>query len=446
MAEQSTEGNLKAPQRHPLDWHGQEFWDEELLTQEMARQFDICHGCRRCFSLCNAFPTLFDAIDNSESMDLEGVPREVYWKVVDQCYLCDLCFMTKCPYTPPHEFNMDFPHLMLRAKAVKHRLHGEKLRDRVLTSTDAVGQLAGIPVVAQIVNAANSVRPARIVLEKTLQVHRDAPLPKYASRSARRRLKSIPPASAQGKSSGKTRGQIALFVTCYGNRNMPTLVEDLWEVFRHNNVGLRLVPQERCCGMPKLEVGDLEAIDRLKNFNIPRLALLADEGWDLTAPVPSCVLMFKQELPMLYPGDEEVAKVAKAFYDPFEYLAMRHEQGLLKTDFKQSLGNVVCHASCHQRVQNFGPKTRDVLQLVPDTQVELIQRCSGHDGTYAVKTETYEAAMKIGSPVFKKIANSKPDYYGSDCPLAGDQLQHGLGKDGKDVTHPISMLRLAYGI
>lgn len=448
MTEQSrpTEGNLKAPQRHTLDWKAQDFWDEELLTQEMERQFDICHGCRRCFSLCDAFPTLFDAIDDSESMDLQSVPKEVYWRVVDQCYLCDLCFMTKCPYTPPHEFNMDFPHLMLRAKAVRHRLHGDKLRDRVLTSTDTVGRLAGIPVVAQAVNAANSLRPARVVLEKTLQVHRDAPLPKFTSRSARRRLKASSGVQAPVHPSDKTRGQLALFVTCYGNRNMPSLVEDLWEVFRHNDLGLQLVPQERCCGMPKLETGDLAAIDRLKEFNVPRLARLVDEGWDLTAPVPSCVLMYKQELPMLYPNDKDVAKVARAFYDPFEYLALRHEQGLLKTDFQRSLGSVVCHASCHQRVQNIGPKTRDILRLVPDTEVELIQRCSGHDGTYAVKSETYAAAMKIGRPVFRKIAESKPAYYGSDCPLAGDQLEHGLGKTGDRVTHPISMLRLAYGI
>ncbi len=441
-----TEGNLKAPQRHPLAWREADFWDEKALLTELERQFDICHGCRRCFSLCNAFPTLFDAIDESKSMEIGGVTHETYWKIVDQCYLCDLCFMTKCPYTPPHEFNMDIPHLMLRAKAVKHRNRGERLRDRVLTSTDAVGRLAGIPVIAQTINAVNGARPARVMLEKTAGIHRDAALPRFESRSARKRLAGRAAAASAVQPAGRTRGKIALFVTCYGNRNLPSVVEDMWAVFAHNSLDVRLVPEERCCGMPKLELGDLEAIDKLKQYNIPRIARLVDEGWDITAPIPSCVLMYRQELPMIYPDDPDVAKVREAFFDPFEYLSLRHAAGLLNTHFSHPLGKVVCHASCHQRVQNFGTKTRDILALVPDTEVELIQRCSGHDGTYAVKVETYDQAMKIGRPVFGKIAAADPDWYGSDCPLAGDQLQHGLGKNAKPVVHPISMLRRAYGL
>lgn len=449
MAEEivTREGGLKAPHRHPLDWKNVEFWDAEALDKEMAREFDICHTCRRCFSLCNAFPTLFDLIDNSETFELDSVPREAYWKVVDQCYLCDLCFMTKCPYTPPHEFNMDFPHLMLRAKAVRNKKEGAPLRDKVLTSTDAVGRLAGIPVVAQIVNSANRTPALRIVLEKTFGIHRKARLPEFQSRSARRRLAKHQPFASEAQIAGRTHGRVAIFATCYCNRNLPGIVEDLVAVLEHNSVPARLVPDEHCCGMPKMELGDLEAIEKLKNYNIPRLAKVADEGWDLLAPIPSCVLMYKQELPMIYPGDAAVEKVKKAFFDPFEYLMLRHETGLLNTAFKQPLGKVVCHASCHQRVQNIGAKTRDVLALVPDTEVELIQRCSGHDGTYAVKHETYDHAMKIGRPVFRSIIEAAPDYYGSDCPLAGGQLEHGAGKEcARSVTHPITMLRTAYGI
>ncbi|MDN5863987.1 MAG: Fe-S oxidoreductase, partial [Gammaproteobacteria bacterium] len=355
--------------------------------------------------------------------------------------------MTKCPYTPPHEFNMDFPHLMLRAKAVRNKKRGAKLRDRVLTSTDAVGSLVGIPVVAQSANAANRLKSARALLEKTAGIHREAKLPAFSPTSAHRRLSKHQTVEVEPQSAGRTRGKVAIFATCYGEHNMPEIVEDLVAVFEHNRIPTRLVPEERCCGMPKMELGDLKAIDKLKNHNIPRLARLVDEGWDFIAPIPSCVLMYKQELPMMYPGDEVVEKVKDAFFDPFEYLMLRHAEGLLNTGFKRPLGKIVCHASCHQRVQNIGPKTRELLSLVPGTEVEVIERCSGHDGTYAVKRETYDNAMKIGRPVFRKIIAAEPAFYGSDCPLAGDQLEHGAGEEtGHPVTHPIAMLRTAYGI
>ena len=162
----SREGSLEAPTRLPLKWREESFYDESALMAELERVYDICHGCRRCFSLCNAFPTLFDLIDECETMELDGVARTDYWKVVDHCYLCDMCFMTKCPYVPPHEWNVDFPHLMLRAKAVKHRTQGAKIRDRLISSTDLVGSLNSVPVIAPTVNALNRSKTARKVLER----------------------------------------------------------------------------------------------------------------------------------------------------------------------------------------------------------------------------------------------------------------------------------------
>jgi len=144
------EGSLEAPTRHPLDWRNPTFYDEAALTRELERVFDICHGCRRCFSLCNSFPTLFDAVDESTTGEVDAVDRKVFWKVVDHCYLCDMCFMTKCPYVPPHPWNVDFPHLMLRAKATRNRQQGEGFRNKALAATDMVGSIAGIPVVAEI--------------------------------------------------------------------------------------------------------------------------------------------------------------------------------------------------------------------------------------------------------------------------------------------------------
>jgi Fe-S oxidoreductase len=443
MAAPVTEGNLKAPIRHPLDWQNPEFYDEAALLKEMERVFDICHGCRRCVSLCQSFPTLFDMVDSSESMEIDGVRKEDYSKVVENCFLCDLCYMTKCPYVPPHDWKLDFPHLMLRAKAVHYREKGASLRDRILTDTDAMGAPLANPVLAPVVNLVNSIRPARKALEAVAGIDASAWLPEYASRPLRKRLRVLPP-ETKGEPAGRTKGKIALFATCYMNRNEPGPGEDLAAVFEHNGVPVTLTPQEKCCGMPRLELGDLDAVRRHKETNIPVLAKLVDQGWDLTALIPSCVLMFKQELPLMFPDDAEVLKVKAAFYDPFEYLVLRAREGRLRSDFKKTLGKVALHAACHQRVQNIGPKTKEALSLVPGTEVDLIERCSGHNGTYAVKAEFAEFAMKIVRPVVARVEAAKAEHFGSDCAMAGHHIAHARG--AAKPEHPITLLRLAYGI
>ncbi|MGR8919615.1 MAG: heterodisulfide reductase-related iron-sulfur binding cluster [Gammaproteobacteria bacterium] len=431
------EGSLEAPTRHPIDWKSADFWDEEKLNAELERVYDICHGCRRCVSLCNAFPVLFDLVDESDTMEVDGVDKADYGKVVDQCYLCDLCYMTKCPYVPPHEWNVDFPHLMLRAKAVEFRKNGASLRDKVLTSTDAVGKLATIPVVAEVVNGVNAMKPARKVMEAAIGVHAEAPLPSFSSNTLRKRDRARP--------AGDFEERIGLFVTCYGNRNRPDVVADMISVFEHNGIGVDLVADERCCGMPKLELGDLETVEKHKNDNIPALLELADRGVRITAPIPSCVLMFRQELPLLFPDDEAVKKVQAAFVDPFEFLMARHREGKLNTDFKAQLGKIAYHAPCHQRVQNIGLKTKEMLELVPDTEILVIERCSGHDGTYAVKKENYEFAQKICRPVVGRITKGEVAHYVSDCPMAGDLIEHGVG-DASHATSAFTLLKHAYGI
>ena len=444
MAGPVSEGNLKAPTRNPLDWQNPEFYDEAALLKEMERAFEICHGCRRCVSLCQSFPTLFDLVDSSESTEVDGVKKEDYAKVVEHCFLCDLCAMTKCPYVPPHAWRLDFPHLMLRAKAVHYRAKGASLRDRTLTATDAMGASLANPVLAPVVNLINSMPSARKALEAVAGIDAGAWLPEYAARPLRKRL-DILPAETPGEPAGRTTGKIALFATCYVNRNEPGPGEDLVAVYEHNGVPVTLTPSEKCCGMPRLELGDLETVSRHKEVNIPMLAKLVDQGWDLTALVPSCVLMFKQELPLMFPGDSDVMKVKAAFYDPFEYLVLRAREGKLKTDFKNTLGKVALHAACHQRVQNIGPKTKEALSLVPGTEVDLIERCSGHDGTYAVKAEFAAFAAKIVKPVVARVNAAKPEHYGSDCAMAGHHIAHARG-DGSEPEHPISLLRKAYGI
>ena len=439
------EGSLEAPTRHPLDWRSDNFYDDKALFDELERVFEICHGCRRCFNLCHSFPTLFDLVDESDTMEVDGVAKKDYWQVVDHCYLCDMCYMTKCPYVPPHEWNVDFPHLMLRAKAARFRKEGASTRDKILSATDKVGKLAGIPVVVKAVNAVNRSKGGRKLLESALGVHQNAPVPEYHAKTARKRLARLAGGDAsRAKSSASTTGKVALFTTCYCNRNHPVVNEDLVAVFEHNDIAVTLASKEVCCGMPKLELGDLESVAKARDTNIPALAKLVDEGWDIVTPIPSCTLMFKQELPLMFPDDADVIKVRDAMFDPFEYLMLRHKDGALKTEFKQSLGKVTYQVPCHLRVQNIGLKTRDALQLVPETTVEVIERCSGHDGTYAVKKEFHETSKKIARPVISKVQKGGPDHFTSDCPMAAEQIVQDL--DEHDPNNPMSLLRKAYGI
>ena len=447
----ATEGNLQAPTRHPLDWKNPEFYDEASCFKELERIFDICHGCRRCVSLCGSFPTLFDLVDESKTMEVDGVAKQDYWKVVDQCYMCDLCYMTKCPYTPPHEWNLDFPHTMLRAKAIKFKKGEVGTAEKLLASTDLHGSFAGIPIVVQAVNAVNKTKAARSVLESVAGVDKDAWLPELASKKFR---SDTPKARASEVKNGeKTPGKVAIFATCYVNYNEPGIGHDLLKILDHNDIPYVIVDKEKCCGMPKLELGDLDSVDQSKQANIPVLHRYAQEGYAILSAVPSCTLMFKQEIPLMYPDDQAVQQVKEAMWDPFEYLMARKRDGLLKTEFPQKLGNVSYQIPCHGRVQNIGRKTEEMLKMIPDTSINTIERCSGHAGTFGVKKAYHQQAMKIGKPVFKAMASmqdgAKPDYISSDCPLGGHHIAQGFEVNElgtPELNHPLTLVRKAYGL
>jgi len=319
-----------------------------------------------------------------------------------------------------------------------------KLRDRILSSTDAMGKLAAIPVVSAAVNAANKSPPVRALMEKMLGVHRDRELPEYAS--AAFRSHATPDGAPPVVDGGRTPGKVAVFSTCYVNYNEPGIGHDLLAVLAHNGIPAVLVEKEACCGMPRLELGDLEGVAAAKERNLPHLAKLAREGYAILTPVPSCTLMFKQEMPLMFPEDADVAAVAQAMFDPFEYFGLRHRDGLLKTDFKNALGRVSYHVPCHLRVQNIGPKTRELLEMIPGTEVTTVERCSGHDGTWGVKVEYFEQSMKIGRPVFRQMKEANPDHVSSDCPIAARHIEQGMETEVSRRRHPLSLLRLAYGI
>ncbi len=445
------EGNLQAPTRHPIDWKNPDFGDETKLFAEMERVFDICHGCRRCVSLCQSFPNLFDLVDATADGEVHGVAKADYWKVVDQCYLCDLCYMTKCPYTPPHPWNLDFPHLMLRAKAFKFNKGEVKKSEQLLASTDVHGQFAGIPIVVDLVNRVNATRPMRALMNRELGVHPEAWMPTLAPQRFRwgKALNNPAFTVVNGQ---RTPGKVAIFATCYVNYDEPGIGNDLIKLLDHNEIPWEIVDKEQCCGMPKLELGDLRAVERAKDANIPVLARYAREGWAIVTAVPSCTLMFKQELPLMFPDEADVQLVKQSMFDPFEYLVARHKDGLLKTDFQAALGRVSYHIPCHGRVQNIGRKTEELLKLIGQTvelQLNTVERCSGHAGTYGVKTATHPIAMKIGKPVFKSMARDEPDVISSDCPMAAHHIAQGMDQAGtpaKAVQHPLTLVRMAYGL
>ena len=447
----SREGNLEAPTRHPLDWQNPDFYNEEKMFVELERIFDICHGCRRCVSLCNSFPTLFDLVDESSTMEVDGVAKADYWKVVDQCYMCDLCYMTKCPYTPPHEWNLDFPHTMLRAKAIKFKKGEVGKAEQFLASTDKHGSLAGIPIVVQAANAVTKTKPARALMEKVLDVDKDAWLPALATTKLRSdAVDNMTPAVVDGE---RTPGKVAIFATCYVNYNEPGIGHDLLKILAHNDIHYVIVEKEQCCGMPKLELGDLDAVAQSQAANIPVLAKYAKDGYAILSAVPSCTLMLKQEIPLMFPDDADTQLVKGAMWDPFEYLMARKRDGFLKTEFPQPLGNISYQIPCHGRVQNIGRKTEEMLKMIPETALNTIERCSGHAGTYGVKKQHHQTAMKIGKPVFKAMANmkdgAKPDFISSDCPLGGHHIAQGFQVNGEVVptlAHPLTLVRKAYGL
>jgi len=445
------EGNLSAPTRHPIDWKNPDYYDEAATLTELERIFDICHGCRRCVSLCGSFPTLFDLVDQSQTQEVNGVDKKDYWQVVDQCYLCDLCFLTKCPYVPPHPFNLDFPHSMLRAKAIKFKKGGVSAAEKFLASPDVHGQLAGIPIVVQVANAVNKTRLARGVMESVAGIDKDAWLPSLANQKFR---SAAPVAKATVVRDGdKTPGKVAIFATCYINYNEPGIGLDLLKILDHNDVPYVIVEKEKCCGMPKLELGDMESVNSAKEANIPVLARYAKEGYAILAAVPSCALMFKQEIPLMYPDDVDVLLVQDAMWDPFEYLMQRKRDGLLKVDFPVPLGNVSYQIPCHGRVQKIGKKTEEMLKMIPGTTVNTFERCSGHGGTFGVKKAHHQQAMKTGKPLCKGMAamkdGSPPDFISSDCPLGGHHIAQGfeVNQLGTPVLlHPLSLVAKAYGL
>ena len=440
------EGGLDAPTRHQIDWNNPDFLDPEKIDEELRRVFDICHGCRRCFNLCDSFPRLFDLIDDSESGELDTVESTDFKPVVDACTLCDMCYMTKCPYVPPHEFDLDFPHLMLRYRAAEFKRGEVGFFDRQLAATDRNGKLAA--PVAPLANwaSARGNSLTRPLLEAVAGVHRDADLPKYQSRSlVAKARKDAPAINESAPAFGR---KAVLYATCFSNYNKPDIGLATRAVLAQNGVETEIV-YPTCCGMPQFEHGDLDAVAAKARKAAAELAPWVEKGYAVVAMVASCALMLKFEWPLLLPNDPQIKALADATYDVSEYVVDIAKKEGIADGMKPLSGGVSVHLACHARAQNMGPKAVEMVKLIPDADVAVIERCSGHGGSWGIKKDFFEIGMKVGKPVAKAAVNNAKPYVVSECPLACDHILQGMERVEANSApdrsyHPVELLALAY--
>ena len=441
-----TEGSLGAPTRHPIAWQEESYYDEEALDQELRRVFDICHGCRRCFNLCDSFPQLFDMIDESPNEEVEDLSAGDIKKVVDACTLCDMCFMVKCPYVPPHEFDLDFPHLMLRHRAVENRKGKTGFVDKQLAEMDrnavAAGTVSGLTNWAT--NQDNGL--TRGLLQSVAGIDKRAHLPKFEDVPLTyKHVGHGPVANSDAPAFGR---KAAIYATCYGNFNDQTAGKAALDVLSHNGVQTR-VEYPACCGMPKLENGDLPAVAASAEEVAAFFEPIIDEGYDIVALTPSCALMMKFEWPLILPDNAAVVKLAKATRDLSEYVVeIAADKGLVPIEPMDA--KIGIHFACHSRAQNMGPKAMQMLKLIPEAKPTITERCSGHGGKWGIFKENFDKAVKVGRPAARAVAKGDPDYMVSECPLAGPHLKQIMESGGQAnvperIGHPIELLAKAYG-
>jgi glycerol-3-phosphate dehydrogenase subunit C len=440
------EGSLEAPTRHPIAWQDPAFYDPTEIQKELERVFDICHTCRRCFSLCASFPRLFDLIDESPTQELDSVDPKNFKSVVDACTLCDMCFMTKCPYVPPHEWALDFPHLMLRYRAMEEKQGKIAFANKQLAATDRNGKLAGL--VAPVANWATS-RDNKTVgplLRSAADLAPDAALPTYASHSLVNMSAETPVLNRQAPAFGR---KAVLYATCFGNYNSPYVGMDTRTVLARNGVETEVV-YPGCCGMPLLEQGRLADVAKSAREVAQGMKDWIDKGYDVIALVPSCALMLKFEWPLILPDDPDVAALSKSTFDISEYIVDLARTYGLAPGLAPTPATMTVHMACHARAQNMGQKAAEMLRLVPQASVKVIERCSGHGGSWGFKKEFFEVGMKVVRPVARQAAQNGAGFVMSECPLAGVHIQQGIERLGGDepkptlVTHPIQILARAY--
>jgi len=424
-----------------FDIKSPEFWDLAAVDKELRRVYDICGGCRRCLPLCPSFKVLFDRMDvEAVDGDVDKLPTADVKEVVDLCYQCKLCF-NHCPYTPPHRWEVDFPRLMLRARAAQARSSGVSVQDRMLGNADLVGKLGSLA--APLSNWMNELSVHRAFMQAVVGIHKQRNLPTFARPTFSSWFKGRAPSRSALKApaggAASTGRKVALFATCSVEYYQTSTGRAAVNVLERNRVDVSLPPQ-RCCGMPYLDGGAVDEAKALIRDNVASLAAAAREGREIVVLGPTCSYMLKQEFPWL--DDSADAKlVAANTRDIFEYLAKLNAAGELDTNFTKPVGAVTYHMPCHLRAQNIGHKSADVLRAIPGASVDVVEKCSAVDGTWGFKKEYYELSMRLAKPLFDAVTAAGP-VTATDCPLAALQIEQGTGRKPK---HPVEVLAAAYG-
>ena len=440
----SKEGSTEAPIRHPINFEHPDFLNPEKLDSEMRRVFDICHGCRRCFNLCDSFPKLFDMIDESKNEDVESLSSEQFEPVVDACTLCDMCFMTKCPYVPPHDFDLDFPHLMLRYRAAQKKLNKLPFVPAQLAQIDRNAKI-GI-MLSSLINWATSIKNKllRKILELVAGIDMKVNLPVYNSETFTKYFKkNQDPINDTAPSKNR---KVVIYSTCFVNFNKKATGVAALKVLKKNGVEVQEA-YPGCCGMPFLEQADLpKVVEQAKNVSKDLLKWV-DKGYQIITLTASCGLMLKFEWPLLLSKDENIKKLSKNVRDIDEYIVDIAQKEGLAEGLQEIDGGVTVHNACHARAQNMGIKSRDMLKFIPNIKMDVVERCAGHGGTFGVMKDTHALAVKVGRPTARQIKNKKNKYMASDCPLAAKhlkQLEIDTNIVNDEALHPIELMAKSY--
>ncbi len=434
-----TTGNISYRPTDGLSYDPTEptYWSAEALEQELARTFEICHGCRLCFKYCDTFPDLFALIDRVHDGNVRAITRAETAKVLDTCFQCKLCDVN-CPYTvrDGHEYQLDFPKLVHRYRAIRAKAKGLPLRDRVLADPDLAARMARASL--GLANVANRSRVNRWVMEKTLGVHRDKLLPDFAGETFEAWARKT------GRIASAPDGEVVLFQTCYVEHNEPQIGKDTVEVLERNGVGVRCAAGLNCCGMPAWEKGDLESVRAHAKRNLRVLAPFVAAGARVLAVNPTCSMMLRREYRGLVAAEdrEAAARLAAVVMDPSEFLWSIRDQPRFDTTFRSAPdGPIAYHAPCHLRAQAVGFRGRDLLRKIPGVTLAMVMECSGHDGTYAMTVEGFEPSQRIGRKAFDGMRAAEAAVWATDCPLAALQFQQHAGRK---PLHPMSILARAY--
>ena len=440
------EGSLAAPTRDLVDWNSESYTNEEELNAEMKRQFEVCHSCRRCFNLCDSFPTLFDLIDDSPNESVDDLTKKDFEDITDKCTLCDMCFMTKCPYVPPHEFNIDFPHLMLRYRTFQDKQNKLPKIPKELAKIDRNANLAKISPTLANWSSDKKNSLTRRPLEMISGIDKDAELPKFEKKTFHELSEKIDiKVNASAPAFGR---KVAIYTTCYVNFNNSKVGIAAQKVLNHNGVET-ISSYPGCCGMPHLEQAQHEKVIKQSEIVSKELCSLIDQGYQIVTLTASCGLMLKFEWPLLNPNNENVKKLSKNVFDIDEFIVdISKKEGLVE-GLNSLDGGVTVHNACHARAQNMGNKAMEMLKKLPDTKVDVVEKCAGHGGTFGVMKKTRKSANKYGKATARQIKNKKNKLMVSDCPLACKHLNEFLNED-KDSNyismHPIEVVAQAYNL